>query len=223
MTDFAQARLAMIESQLRPNQVTDRALLAAMGALPRERFVPEAKRDFAYLDASLEVLPSRDGAAPRFLLPPVVLARLIQLAEVEPGDAVLDIGSATGYSTAVFAKLASRVTGLEADPKLAAAAKRALGELGLANAVIAEGELAKGSGQGALYNVILLGGSVEEIPEGLFEQLQEGGRLVAVISRGRQGKAYRFVKAGGVASGVVHFDANAKPLPGFERLPAFTF
>lgn len=223
MRDLSQSRQGMIESQLRPNQVTDRALLTAMGAMPRELFVPPGKADFAYLDASLEILPSRDGAAPRFLLPPVVLARLVQLAEVEPADTVLDIGCATGYSTAILARLASRVTGLEAEPKLAASAKRGLLEAGIANAAIVEGELAKGWPLGAPYDVILLEGSVAEIPEALFDQLRQGGRLVAVVARARQGKGYRFVKAGGTASGVVHFDANARPLPGFDPVSAFSF
>jgi protein-L-isoaspartate(D-aspartate) O-methyltransferase len=223
MIGYGEARLGMIESQLRPNQVTDRGLLAVMGSLPRELFVPEAKRGFAYLDASLEVLPSRDGAAPRFLLPPVVQARLIQLAEIEPSDAALDIGCATGYSTAVLAGLASRVTGLEAEAELVTAARSALRELGIANAFVVSGELAKGAPEGSPYDVIVVNGSVPEVPEILFDQLRDGGRLVAVVARGRQGKAYRFVKVGGEVSGVPHFDANAKPLPGFAPASCFTF
>ena len=107
MIDFELARATMVESQLRTDRVTDRRILSAFATLPRERFVPEDKRELAYSDASLEVWPSIDGAPARFLLPPVVLARLVQLAAVEAKDAVLDVGCATGYSTAVLAHLAS--------------------------------------------------------------------------------------------------------------------
>src|SRR5262245_39206325 len=112
MVDFALQRLAMVESQLRPHEVTDRRIIAAVRALPRENFVPPALRELAYIDESLEVFPSIDGAPARFLLAPMVLARLIQLASVEPQDKVLDVGCATGYSTAVLAVLARSLTGL---------------------------------------------------------------------------------------------------------------
>jgi protein-L-isoaspartate(D-aspartate) O-methyltransferase len=228
MSDFERARHTMVESQLRPSQVTDRRLLAAFATLPRERFVPPAKQTLAYMDAGPEVWPSIDGAPPRYLLAPVVLARLIQLAEVEANDSVLDIGCATGYSTAVLARLARSVTGLEAEPELAAAASRTLRELGIANASVVEGELAQGAKAGAPYDVILLNGSVPEAPKTLLAQLKDGGRLVAIVAqdragRARQGKAYRFVMVDGEASGLPHFDANAKPLPGFAPLPCFIF
>jgi protein-L-isoaspartate(D-aspartate) O-methyltransferase len=228
MSDFESARQSMVESQLRPSQVTDRRLFAAFAALPRERFVPPAKQTLAYMDAGLEVWPSIDGAPPRFLLAPVVLARLIQLAAVEAGNAVLDIGCTTGYSTAVLAKLARSVTGVEAEPELAAAASENLRALGIANASVVENELAQGAPASAPYDVILLNGSVPEVPKTLLAQLKDGGRLVAVIAqdrggRARQGKAYSFVMVDGEASGLPHFDANAKPLPGFAPAPCFTF
>ena len=131
MIDFEAARATMVESQLRTDRVTDRRILAAFAALPRESFVPAAKRDLAYSDAALEVWPSLDGGPARYLLPPVVLARLIQLASVEAKDSVLDIGCATGYSTAVLAHLARAVTAVEAEPELAAAARETLQALGL--------------------------------------------------------------------------------------------
>ena len=136
MIDFEAARATMVESQLRTDRVTDRRVLAAFAALPRERFVPAAKRDLAYSDAALEVWPSLDGGPARYLLPPVVLARLVQLASVEAKDTVLDIGCATGYSTAVLAHLARAVTAVEAEPELAAAARETLQALGLDNAAV---------------------------------------------------------------------------------------
>ena len=227
MTDFDRQRAVMVESQLRPNQVTDTRLLAAMRALPRERFVPEKLRALAYMDAGIEVFPAVDGAPARFLLAPMVLARLIQLAAVEPQDAVLDVGCATGYSTAVLASLGRSVTGLEPEPELASAARRTHRALGLGNVEIVEGTLARGHKRGGPYDVILLNGSVAEIPEALFSQLKEGGRLAAILSsganQGRQGKASLFVKVGGEASGLPHFDAGARPLPGFAKELRFSF
>lgn len=228
MIDFELARATMVESQLRTDKVTDRRILSAFATLPRERFVPEGKRDLAYSDASLEVWPSIDGAPARFLLPPVVLARLIQLAAVEEKDAVLDIGCGTGYSTAVLARLARMVTAVEAEPELASAAREALHKLGAANATVVEGALARGVPESGPFDVILLNGSVPEVPGTLLAQLKEGGRLCAVIAAGRegrprQGKATLFVKVDGEASGLPHFDANARALPGFAPSPSFTF
>ena len=228
MIDFELARATMVESQLRTDRVTDRRILSAFATLPRERFVPEEKRELAYSDASLEVWPSIDGAPARFLLPPVVLARLVQLATVEAKDAVLDVGCATGYSTAVLARLASSVTAVEAEPELAAAARETLQELGMANVTVMEGALTRGAPESGPFDVILLNGSVPEVPDSLLAQLKEGGRLCAIVATGRegrprQGKASLFVKVDGEASGLPHFDANARPLPGFVPSPSFIF
>jgi protein-L-isoaspartate(D-aspartate) O-methyltransferase len=188
MIDFELARATMVESQLRTDRVTDRRILSAFATLPRERFVPEEKRELAYSDASLEVWPSIDGAPARFLLPPVVLARLVQLATVEAKDAVLDVGCATGYSTAVLARLASSVTAVEAEPELAAAAREALQELGIANATVMQGALTRGAPEAGPFDVILLNGAVPEVPDTLLAQLKEGGRLCAIIAACREGR-----------------------------------
>ena len=155
----------------------------------------------------------------------MVLARLVQLAAVEPEDNVLDIGCATGYSTAVLACLARRVVGLEPEPELAEAARRMLRELAIENATIVEGALAAGTPEDGPYDVILLNGSVEEIPASVLGQLREGARLVAILASGannaRPGKAYLFVKIDGEASGLPHFDAGARALPGFSPRAGF--
>jgi protein-L-isoaspartate(D-aspartate) O-methyltransferase len=226
MTDFARQREAMVESQLCPNAVTDEGVLSAMRVLPRELFVPPALRGLAYMDEALEVFPARDGAPARFLLAPLVLARLVQLAMVELQDKILDVGCATGYATAMLARLGRAVTGLEPEPELAEAARQNLRALGIANAEIVEGDLNAGHPQGAPYDVILLNGSLPAPPETLLSQLREGGRLVVVLTRApnmSQGKAYFFVKVRGEANGVPRFDAAAKPLPGFAPEPCFTF
>lgn len=226
MTDFERQRAAMVESQLRPNEVTDMRVLACMRALPRERFVPPARRSLAYMDEGIEVFPAVDGAPARYLMAPMVLARLVQLASVEPQDTVLDIGCTTGYSTAVLAALGRSVIGLEPEPELARAARETCRELGIKNVDIVEGVLARGHAEGAPYDVILLNGSVPELPAALLGQLKEGGRLAAILSSGAQqgqGKACLFLKAGGKASGLPNFDAGAEPLPGFIPKPCFSF
>ena len=221
----AQAR-AMVETQLRPNEVTDVGLLAAMRGLPRERFVPAKFARLAYMDEQIPVFPAVDGAPARFLLAPMVQARLIQLAEIEPQDTVLDVGCATGYSTAVLAQLAARVIGLEPEPELAEAARANLAGLGLHSAEIVSGPLAEGWAAAAPYDAIVVEGSVPEVPQSLWAQLKDGGRLAAVVTRApnmQQGKAYLFTRVNGEASGVAQFDAGASPLPGLAPAPAFAF
>jgi protein-L-isoaspartate(D-aspartate) O-methyltransferase len=226
MIDFARRRFTMVESQIRPNEVTDPRLLAILRTLPRERFVPDRLRPLAYSDEAVEVFPAIDGAPARFLLAPMVLARLVQLAAVEPHDTVLDVGCATGYSTAVLSGLGRAAIGLEPEPELAEAARDALRALGIVNAEIVEGPLADGYPQASPYDVIVLNGSVPNPPAALTSQLREGGRIAVVLASGgadRQGRAYLFVKVGGEMSGVPHFDAGARPLPGFAPELSFSF
>jgi protein-L-isoaspartate(D-aspartate) O-methyltransferase len=227
MTGYQARRIAMVESQIRPNQVTDPRLLDVLRALPRERFVPQARQGLAYMDEDIEVLASRDGAPARFLLSPMVQARLIQLGVIQPGDTVLDVGSATGYSTALLARLCKSVVALEPEPQLVEAATSNLEHLGIANAEIVASALTGGAASArGPYDAIVVEGSVPEVPDSLLVQLKEGGRLVAVLTRApnmRQGKAYLFVRVDGEARGVAQFDAGARPLPGFAPAPSFTF
>ena len=218
MIDFGAARLTMVDSQLRPNKVTDRAVLDAFLTVPRERFVPPALRATAYAD---DDLPIGDG---RFLMQPMVLARLVQLAAVGPGDTVLEIGAGTGYGTAILARLARSVVGVESDPKHAARAVARLAELGAGNAVVIAGRLVEGHPARAPYQVVVFEGMVAQIPDAIAGQVAENGRVVAVLSDGNGlGRAALMTRTNGVLSRRPVFDASVPPLRGFERTPSFVF
>lgn len=218
MRDFAAARHNMVECQVRPNKVTDERLLAAMSELPRERFLPKPRQGVAYVD---EDIPLGDG---RYLMEPMVLARLIQAAAVAPGDLALDVGCGSGYSTAVLARLCDTVVALESHAGLAAEATAALAELGIDNAAVFERPLAKGYAKQAPYDVILFGGAIAQLPEAIVNQLGEGGRLVAVVAeRQGMGKGTLFVRRSGVVSSRVLFDAATPLLPEFAPESRFVF
>ena len=218
MFDFATARSTMVESQIRTNKVTDAGVLAAFEATPRERFLPESRARVAYVDEDLEVAPGR------FLMEPMVLARLLQAAEVETGDVVLDVGCTTGYSSALLAKLAGTVVALESDPALCDRANEILQDLGIDNAVAVSGELNEGYAKQAPYNVILLGGAVAQVPEAMLSQVAEGGRLVTVMApQPHLGQAVLIRKSAGTTSRRVLFDASVRQLPGFAAAPGFVF
>ena len=216
--DFDIARSNMVESQLRTNKVTNPDLLAAMGSLPRERFVPATRQDMAYIDEDIEF---GNG---RCLMEPVVLARLVQAASVEPNDIALVIGCGAGYSVAVLASLAVAVFALESDADLAKRAGDLLTELSLDNAVVVEGPLTAGWAKEGPYDVILMDGAVAEVPEVILNQLAEGGRLVAVVDEEKGvGHAMLIGKRGGVNSHQTVFDAAIPTLPEFRAKAEFVF
>ncbi|MBM3530650.1 MAG: protein-L-isoaspartate O-methyltransferase [Alphaproteobacteria bacterium] len=221
MLDFAAARRMMVDGQVRTADVTDRRLLGAMLELPRERFFPEDKASLAYLDLDANV--SEPGRAARHLLKPMVLAKLIQAAEVGEGDRVLDLGCASGYSTAVLARLAAHVVGLEQDEALVRQASLALSGLGIGNAKVVAGPLDRGWPAAGPYDAIVLQGATENVPSALLSQLKDGGRLVCVLGRGAGAKAMLYRRIEGELSGRPIFDAAAPLLPGFARVPAFVF
>jgi protein-L-isoaspartate(D-aspartate) O-methyltransferase len=215
MPDFAAQRLNMVEAQIRTNHVTDPRILQAMLELPREAFVPSARRAAAYADACVDL------GKGRALLDPRSFAKLVQAAEIGEGETVLDLGCATGYSTAVLARLAARVTGLEEDAGLLQAARTQLS--GSANVGFALGPLAAGWPAAAPYDVIVLNGSVDFVPDGLFAQLNEDGRLVCVMRRRAGGQAMVYTRHDGAIGDRAVFDADVPPLPGFERRQGFVF
>jgi protein-L-isoaspartate(D-aspartate) O-methyltransferase len=221
MIDYSRLRRSMVDSQIRPNDVTDPRIIEAMLEIPRERFVPAARANLAYLDDDLPVTEGK-GAA-RCLIEPMILARLVQALDVSETDSVLDVGGATGYSTALLARLARHVVMLDDDPTLVSAARRNLSELGIANIEVETGPLKDGAAARGPFDAILLNGSVEVVPDGLLGQLREGGRLAAVVLRSPPGRATLFVRAGGVVSRRPIFDAALTPLPGFEAPRGFVF
>lgn len=191
MTDFRLQRINMVESQVRPSDITDRRIIGAMLEVPRERFVPEGFAPIAYSDGPVPVVARPGGGEGRYLLPPRALAKLIQLAEVDPESLVLDVGCATGYSTAVLAKVAGRVVAVEAEPGLARQAVRNLRALEMSNAAVIEGSHADGAPAEAPFDVILLNGGVPRVAPSLLDQLRDGGRLVAMLREGPQiGRAH---------------------------------
>ncbi len=215
--DYAVARQHMVDSQIRTNKVTDERLIEAIRALPRERFVPEALRARSYVDDDLELAPGR------YLMEPMVTGRLIQASAVKATDMALVVGAATGYAAALLAKLANTVVALEADAALAQRASATFAELGIDNAAVVEGPLAAGCAKHAPYDVILLDGAIEHLPQAVVDQLGEGGRMVGVAIEGGVGRAMLWVKSGGVLSNRILFDANVTPLPGFSVPTRFVF
>jgi protein-L-isoaspartate(D-aspartate) O-methyltransferase len=219
MIDFAAQRTKMVESQIRTEDVTDRNVIAAMAAVPREKFVPERMAELAYIDQDLAIAGM--GMGGRFLMKPATLARLLQAAGVAPTDHVLDVGCGLGYAAAVLARLAASVVALEEDAALSAGARKQLGDL--ANVEVVEGRLEEGHKARAPYDLILVEGAVEVVPEALLGQLGEGGRLVAVVGYGRAASATVFTKADGDVGDRPAFDADVPPLPGFRRPRGFVF
>jgi len=208
--DFAAAREAMVESQLRPQGVTDPAVLAAMGAIAREKFLPKHARALAYADRAVAIAPGR------FLSAPAVLGQLLTQMMPEAGQRALVIGAGTGYSAAVLAAMGLQVTAIESSPELVAEA-RAL------KIKMIEGPLGAGFAKDAPYGQILIDGAVETISDAIVDQLADGGRLgAAIIDRG----VTRLVvgrKAGGAFGTLSIGDAGVPALPGFSRPKAFIF
>ena len=218
MTEFGATRTHMIESQLRPGKVIDARVLGAFAGIRRELFVPEHLRAVAYVD---EDLPLGRG---RYLMEPMVAARLLQAAAIERTDTVLIIGAGTGCEAALAAALARSVVALEDEPELARCAREALVEHSIASVSVVEGPLSQGYRPRAPYDAMLFCGAVAEVPSEIDSQLAEGGRLLAVVkSANGIGRAILRTRTGGVMAQRVLFDAATPLLPGFLPKPAFVF
>ncbi|HJO58629.1 MAG TPA: protein-L-isoaspartate O-methyltransferase [Nitrospinaceae bacterium] len=216
--DYAAVRHNMVESQIRTNDVTSVAVIAAMGEIPREKFVPQDKADIAYVDEAIAVA---DG---RYLMEPMVFARLLQIAQIGEDDDALDIGCGTGYSSAVLASVAGTVVAVEEDADLAQKASALLTELGIDNAAVIEGPLVSGYAKQAPYDVIVFSGAVEEVPVSFVDQLADGGRLICIRTKGDGlGRGIQMTKSGDQVAEKEVFDAGSPLLPGFAKKTSFTF
>lgn len=217
MTDFAAARQAMVDCQVRPSDVTRYAIIEAMLWAPREMFVAKARRDVAYVGAEVDL------AAGRMMLEPRTFAKMLETAAVGSNDLVLDLAPGTGYSTVVIARMAEAVIAIESDPELAARAQTLLAELEVDNAVVSSGDPAAGDPAHGPYDVIFINGAVETLPDAVIAQLKQGGRLVALFRQGGVGQCCVLTRAGVGASRRYVFDADGPLVAGFERSSEFVF
>jgi protein-L-isoaspartate(D-aspartate) O-methyltransferase len=221
MSGFSAARQKMVDCQVRPSDVTDIRIIDAMLDVPREAFVPENQRALAYLDLDLDV--SDKASVKRFLIKSAVTARMLQAAQIKDADRVLVVGCATGYTAAVVAKFAGQVTATESEPSLVTEANNVLAELGLGTVRVRNSGAAEGDPTDAPYDVIILNGATEIVPEGLYRQLREGGRLVGVFAITQPPRAAIVTHSHDDFGNRPLFDATAPVLPGLERRPAFVF
>jgi protein-L-isoaspartate(D-aspartate) O-methyltransferase len=219
MTDYSTARRHMVDGQVRPNDVTDLRVISAMLEVARERFVPPAAAALAYLDLDLAL--GEGTASSRRLLKPLVLAKLLNAADLKATDRVLVVGCATGYAAAVLASIVGEVVALEQDAGLAKTARATLSSL--PNVSVVSGPLVDGWPQAAPYDLILLEGATEVEPQGFLRQLKDGGRLLCVLGSPPGASATLYRRSGNEMGGRAVFDAAAAVLPGFEKRPEFAF
>ena len=218
MADFSRARRNMVDCQLRTNKVIDEALIARFETVPREVFVDEALRSIAYVDEDVAI------GGGRYLMAPMILARILQELAISPTEVVLDVGCGTGYSSAILSGLADTVVALEENHELAARANDLLTELAADNAIVIEAPLTEGYATQGPYDIIFFGGAIAEVPPALTDQMVDGGRLAAVIDDGNgNGKAILMIKRHGTVSHRELFDASVPRLPGFEPKMGFVF
>lgn len=215
MTDFAQRRTMMVDTQVRPNEVTSYPVIEAMLNVPREQFVPESRRDVAYVGNNIDLAPGR------VLLEPRTLGKMMDVLDLQNGDLVLDVGCGYGYSAAVMARIAEAVVALEEDAAMAAEAESRLAAQDVFNVAVVQGALAEGCASQAPYDAILIEGAVEQVPEALAEQLREGGRIVALFREGNLGTVRIGHKLDGRLNWRFGFHATAPLLPGFARPRGF--
>lgn len=215
MSDFSTRRVMMVDTQVRPSDVTKFPIIEAMLAVPREVYVPAAKREAAYIGENVEIAPGR------VVLEPRTLAKLLDALDVQPNETVLDLGCGLGYSTAVIARMADAVIAVEEDAELASEAQRTLSREGVDNAAVVVGPLAAGNAKNAPYDVITVQGGVEVLPDALAAQLKEGGRIGAVFMQGALGTAMVGYKIDGAITWRFAFNAAAPVLPGFAAARGF--
>ncbi|MCE2738914.1 MAG: protein-L-isoaspartate O-methyltransferase [Rhodobacter sp.] len=215
MTDFATRRTVMVDTQVRPADVTKFPVIKALLSVPREAYVPRSLREAAYIGENLVIAPRR------VVLEARTLAKLLDALDIQPDEMVLDLGCGLGYSTAVIARLAEAVIAVEEDAALAAQAEKTLASEGVDNAAVITGPLAQGAAKHGPYDVMTLQGAIETLPQALSDQLKEGGRIGCVFMEGALGVARVGYKVDGVVTWRFAFNATAPVLPGFELRRGF--
>ncbi|MGC9370311.1 MAG: protein-L-isoaspartate O-methyltransferase family protein [Paracoccaceae bacterium] len=216
MPDYVARRRTMVDTQVRPSDVTKFPIIEAMLSVPREVYVPAPKREAAYAGNNLDL------GGGRVMLEPRTLAKMLDALAIQPDELVLDLGCGLGYSTAVIARLAEAVIGVEEDAEMAAEAQATLSQEGVDNAAVIEGPLAEGAAKHGPYDVIVLQGAVEHMPQAVLDQVKEGGRIAALFMEGALGACRVGYKIDGEINWRFAFNAGAPVLPGFERQRAFT-
>jgi len=215
-SDYFHAREQMVDCQIRTCDVTSPSVVSAFLTVPREEFLPAESRALAYCDSHLQT-------GDRMLMSAAAMSKLLQAAEIEDSDVVLDIGCGSGYSAAVISRMCQFVVALESDRELAGIASDNLARLEYDNSVVVEGPLHDGYPTEGPFDVIFLGGSIEELPDGLLSQLKSGGRLVAVEGRGNAAVAKIWINHDGNISARPLHNCAIPPLAGFARKPGFVF
>lgn len=215
MADFAQRRRVMVDTQVRPSDVTKFPIIEAMLWVPRENFVPDDRREAAYVGENLPLSPGR------VLLDARTLAKMLDALSILPTDLVLDVGCGYGYSAAVIARMAEAVVAVEADESLADEAQRRLSELGADNVAVVAADLTAGAPKHGPYDVIVIQGGVEVLPASLTDQLRDGGRIAALFFDGNLGVVRIGLKQAGFVTWRDAFNAAAPVIPGFERAHDF--
>ncbi len=217
VADFSKRRTMMVDTQVRPSDVTKFPIIDAMLNVPREVFVPDHQREAAYIGETLDL------GGGRVMLEPRNFAKLLDALAITPADVVLDLGCGLGYSTAVIARMAEFVVAVEDDADRANLAQELLSEHGVDNAAVMNGALAEGAAKSGPYDIIILEGAAEEVPAGLLKQLKDGGRIGAIMAEGALGVARIGYKIDGVVNWRYAFNASAPVVAGFEKTPSFAF
>ena len=216
MTDYATRRTMMVDTQIRPSDVTKFPIISAMLSVPRENFVPRDKREAAYMGDNIDL------GGNRTILDPRTFAKMLDTLDIQPTDFVLDIGMGLGYSAAVLSQLAEAVVAVEDDQTHFDEASEALGDFGADNVIPHLGELAEGAAEHGPYDVILIQGAVEHVPDAVLAQLKDGGKLACLCAEGALGTVKIGYKLDGRMDWRASFNAGAPTLDGFQRHRAFT-
>ncbi len=217
MVDYTQRRVTMVDTQVRPSDVTKFPVLDAMLTIPRETFAPDSMRDVAYADGPIALGNGRQ------LLDPRAIAKLLEALEPKPTDLVLELGASTGYTTALLAHMSEAVVAVEEDEDLARDAEAALNAQGVDNAALITGPLTEGSPKHGPYDAIAIFGGVQQVPEAVLDQLKESGHIAAIFMDGALGEARIGIKSSGRVTWRMAFNATAPVLPGFARAEQFSF